>query len=83
MAALDVPLRQEVDAGLDRASKLQPGHGWAELTAGVGRSWDGSAQAAFVRAEAGVELAPHLSAFGFGQADLLGAAAGIGARATW
>jgi hypothetical protein len=81
-ALTDVPLRQ----GLDQAATLEPGHGFAELLAGV-RSAQGGAEG-FVNGKLGVKLAEHIDAFGFGEASLSPGSgpswqAGVGLRATF
>lgn len=63
-------------------SKLVPGTGFAELTAGVDKPWAGDLNA-FVRGELGWHPKDNLEAFAFGQADLHGAQAGIGARVSF
>lgn len=79
-------MRAEVRAGLDRAGKLTPGHGYAELSAGargVGRGL-----AAYARGELGARLDERLAVFGFAEALLPSSLtpewqAGVGARITW
>ncbi len=72
-------MRAELRSGLDRASRLVPGSGFAELTAGVVHPWQGDTSA-FLRGEVGWHLAEPLAAFAFAQADRVGIQAGIGAR---
>lgn len=67
---------------MDRVGKLFPGTGFAELTAGITKPWDGALNAA-VRAEVGFKPRDNVDLFGFGQADLRGAQAGVGARITF
>lgn len=79
-------MRAEVRSGLDRAGKLLPGHGYAELSAGargVGRGL-----AAYARGELGARLDERLAVFGFAEALLPSSLtpewqAGVGARVTW
>lgn len=72
-------MKDEVRAGLDSASKLVPGHGEFDLTAGVAKDWGGGMDA-FVRAELQWHPTDNLDAFAFAQADGQGASAGLGAR---
>lgn len=83
-------MREEVAAGLDRADALQPGQGYAELTAGV--RGEGTSVVGFARGELGARVTPGLSLFAFGEATLTGGLdrgltpgwmAGVGARLTW
>jgi len=79
-------VRAEVRSGLDRTGQLEPGHGYAELSAGargVGRGL-----AAYARGELGARVDERLSVFGFAEALLPSTLtpewqAGIGARLTW
>ena len=69
-------------AGLDRASKLLPGTGYAELTAGLVKPW-AEGLGGYVRGELGMHLNQGLSAFAFAEATLQGGQAGVGARLSW
>lgn len=76
-------MRAEVRSGLDRASLLPVGTGYAELSAGV-RSLGGDVTG-YVRGEVGWRPAPRVSVFGFGEGTFGGSLgpgwmAGIGAR---
>lgn len=66
-------------AGLDRVSKLVPGAGFLDFSTGVSKSWQGGLNA-FVRGEVGIKPRENVDLFGFGEADLNGARAGLGAR---
>ncbi len=67
---------------MDRVESTKVGTGFAELTAGVNNSWDHGFNA-FVRGEVGWHPAQNVDLFGFGQADMGGASAGVGARITF
>lgn len=69
-------------AGLERAASLVPGSGYFEVSAVAAKPWGGALDA-FVRAELGWHPTDSLTAFGFAQADLQGAQAGVGARLTF
>lgn len=79
-------MRAEVRSGLDRAGKLEPGHGYAELSAGargIGRDFAG-----YARGELGARVDERLAVFGFAEALLPSSLtpewqAGIGARVSW
>jgi len=79
-------VRAEVRSGLDRAGRLDPGHGYAELSAGargVGRGLAG-----FARGELGAKPTERLAVFAFAEALLPSTLtpewqAGVGARVTW
>ncbi len=75
-------MREAVRAGLDRVDALVPGHGFANLTAGVNQQWGGQL-GAFVEAEVGFKPRENVDLFAFGKADLAGASAGLGARLTF
>lgn len=72
-------MRAAVLSGLDKVGMLAPGRGFAEITAGVAKPWQGELDA-YVRAELGFRPRDWLDLFGFGQADLRGVQAGAGAR---
>ena len=59
-----------------------PGAGFANLVAGVRNDWRTGLDA-FVRGEVGFRPAENVSLFGFGEADVHGAQAGVGARVTF
>lgn len=69
-------------AGLDRAGLLPTGTGYAELTAGVAKPWQGDLDA-YVRGELGWHPTDSLSAFAFAEGGLRGVQAGVGARVTF
>lgn len=69
-------------AGLDRAAKLVPGSGFAEVTAGIRNDWQ-SGLNAFVRGEVGFKPRENVDLFGFAEADRVGFQAGVGARLTF
>ncbi len=69
-------------SGLDRVGLLVPGSGFAQVTAGVSKGWQ-SGLDAFVRGEVGFKPRENVDLFGFGQANLQGAQAGVGARLTF
>ncbi len=75
----DAPVRAEVSSGLDRASKLVPGHAFAELIGGVHQDW-GGASGAFLGLEAVWRPRDNVDVFGFAKADQLGVQAGGGVR---
>ncbi len=72
----------ELRTGLDRATLLPIGTGFAQLSAGMVKPWGGTLDA-FVRAELGARPLANLSAFAFAEANRFGAQAGVGARVTF
>ena len=79
-------MRGAVRSGLARASALQPGHGYAELS--VGGRGVGRGLAAYARGELGARVDERLAVFGFAEALLTSSLtpewqAGVGARLTW
>ncbi len=69
-------------SGLDRVDQLVPGHGFANLTAGVNDVFGGGL-GAFVEGEVGWKPRENVDLFGFAKADLVGVQAGIGARVSF
>ncbi len=73
------PVKAEVKSGLDRVQELIKGGGFAELTAGVVKPYDGELDG-FVRGEVGYKPTDTTSFFGFVEATLKQAQAGLGFR---
>lgn len=67
---------------MDRAESLKVGTGYAEVTAGFVKPWE-SGLNAYVRGEVGWHPAANVGLFGFAEANMDGAQAGIGARITF